>query len=93
MGQLGPGVLTKRNTEEGGRLTDSLPMSTQRQPSNPRLRLGLLGCLFVDIGMKLHSVPFQSSSPQPRLRLGFGELDCKVHQVQFHPNVNEEPAK
>ena len=56
MGQLGPGVLTKRNTEEGGRLTDSLPMSTQRQPSNPRLRLGLLGWLFVDIGMKLHSV-------------------------------------
>ena len=81
MGQLGPGVLTKRNTEEGGLLTDSLPMSTQRQPSNPRLRRGLLGWLFVDIGMKLH---FQSSSPQPRLRLGFGELDCKVHLVQFH---------
>ena len=84
MGQLGPGVLTKRNTEEGGRLTDSLPMSTQRQPSNPRLRLGLLGWLFVDIGMKLHSVHFQLSSPQPRLRLGFGELDCKVYLVQFH---------
>ena len=55
MGQLGRGVLTKRNTEERGLLTDSLPMSTQRQPSDPRLRLGLLGWLFVDIGMKLHS--------------------------------------
>ena len=84
MGHLGPSVLTKRNTEEGGQLTDSLPMSTQSQPSNPRLRLGLLGCLFVDIGMKLHSVHFQSSSPQPRLCLGFVELDCKVHLVQFH---------
>ena len=28
--QLGPGVLTKSNTEKGGRLTDSVPMSTQR---------------------------------------------------------------
>ena len=84
MGQLGPGVLTKRNTEVGGRLTDSLPMSTQRQASNPRLRLGLLGCLFFDIGMQLHLVHFQSSSPQPRLRLGFGELDCEVHLMQFH---------
>ena len=36
---------------------------------------------------------FQSSSPKPRLRLGFGELDFKVQQVQFQPNVNEETAK
>ena len=54
--QLGPGVLTKSNTEKGGRLTDSVPMSTRRQPSNPRLRLGLLGCQLIDIGMKLHLV-------------------------------------
>ena len=56
--QLGPGVLTKSITERGGQLTDSVPMSTRWQPSNPRLRLGLLGCQLVDIGMKFHSVHF-----------------------------------
>ena len=56
--QLGPGVLTKSNTEKGGQLTDSAPMSTRTQPSNPRLRLGLLGCQLVDIGMKLNLVHF-----------------------------------
>ena len=72
MEQLYPGVLTKSNTEKGGWLTDSVPMSTRRQPSNPRLRLGLLGCHLVDIGMKLHSVhfavKFSSASAAPRLR-------------------------
>ena len=72
MEQLDPGVLTKSNTEKGGWLTDSVPMSTRRQPSNPRLRLGLLGCHLVDIGMKLHSVhfavKFSSASAAPRLR-------------------------
>ena len=70
--QLGPGVLTKSNTEKGGQLTDSVPMSTWTQPSNPCLRLGLLGCQLVDIGMKLHSVhiavKFSSASAAPRLR-------------------------
>ena len=56
--QLGPGVLTKSNTEKGGQLTDLIPMSTRRQPNNPRLQLGLLGCQLIDIGMKLHSVHF-----------------------------------
>ena len=72
MEQLDPGVLTKSNTDKGGWLTDSVPMSTRRQPSNPRLRLGLLGCHLVDIGMKLHSVhfsvKFSSASAAPRLR-------------------------
>ena len=58
MKQPGPGVLTKSNTEKGGQLTDSVPISTWRQPSNPRLRLGLLGCQLFDIGMRLHSVHF-----------------------------------
>ena len=70
--QLGPGVLTKSNTEKGGQLTDSVPMSTRRQPSNPPLRLGLLGCQLVDIGMKLHlvhfAVKFSSASAAPWLR-------------------------
>ena len=56
--QLGPGVLTKSNTEKRGQLIHSVPMSTRRQPSNPRLRLGLLGCQLGEIGMKLHSVQF-----------------------------------
>ena len=34
--QLGPGVPTKSNTEKGGQLTDSVPISTRRQPSNPK---------------------------------------------------------
>ena len=55
---LGPGVLAKSNTDKGGQLTYSVPMSTRRQPSNPRLRFRLLGCQLVDIGMKLHLVHF-----------------------------------
>ena len=69
--QLGSGGLTKSNTEKGGQLTDSVPMSTRWQPSTPRLRLGLLGCQLVDIGMKLHpvhfAVKFSSASAAPRL--------------------------
>ena len=68
MEQLVPGVLTKSNTEKGGWLTDSVPMSTRRQPSNPRLRLGLLGCHLVDIGMKLHSVHFSVKFSSADLR-------------------------
>ena len=37
------GVLTSSSTEKGGQLNDSVPMSSWRQPSNPRLRIGLLG--------------------------------------------------
>ena len=66
--QLGPGVLTKSNTEKGGKLTDLVPMSTRRQPSNPRLRLGLLGCHLVDIGMKLHLVHFSVKFSKADLR-------------------------
>ena len=54
--ELGSGVLTKSNTKKGGRLTDLDQTSTQRQPSNLGLWLGLLGSHFVDIGIKLHSV-------------------------------------
>ena len=70
--QVGPGVLTKSNTEKGGQLIDLVPMSTRRQPSNPCLWLGLFGCQLVDIGMKLHSVHFAvkffSAPAAPRLR-------------------------
>ena len=69
----GPGVLIKSNTEKGGQLTDSVPMSTQRQPSNPCLQLGLLDCQLADIGMKLHSVhfavKFSSASAAPWLQI------------------------
>ena len=55
---LGPGVLAKSNTEKGPQLTHSVPISTRRQPSNPRLRFRLLDFQLVDIGMKLHLVHF-----------------------------------
>ena len=56
--QLGLSELTLSPTEKGGDFTDSSPMSTQRHPSTPRLRLGVLESLFVDIGSKLHLVHF-----------------------------------
>ena len=60
----------KSNTEKGEQLTNSVPMSNWRQPSNPRLQLGLIGCHLVDIGMKLYSVyfviKFSSASAAPR---------------------------
>ena len=34
----------------------------------------------------------QTSSPERSLR-GGGELVCKVHQVQFQPNINKEVSK
>ena len=68
--QLGPGVLRKSNTEKGVQLKDSVAMSTWRQPSNPRLRLGLLGCQLIDIEMKLplvhFAVKFSSALAAPR---------------------------
>ena len=33
---------------------------------------------------RCHMAVLPQSQPQPRLRLGFGELDCKVHLVQLH---------
>ena len=52
------GVLTLSTPPEGGNYTDSGPMSTRRQAkyTSPRkLGFGVLGCLLVDIGLKLHS--------------------------------------
>ena len=84
-------IRTKSNSKKGGQLTNSVPMSTWRQPSNPRLRLGLLGCQLVDIGMKLHSVhiavKFSSASAAPRLlRTSLQSAPCAISsQVELSP--------
>ena len=38
-------------------LADSAAMLTRREASTPRLRLGVLASLLVNIALKLHSVP------------------------------------
>ena len=75
--QLGPGI-----TEKGGQHSDSVPMSTRRQPSNPCLRLGLLGCQLVDIGMKLHSVHFAVKFSSA-LALALDNLTAKCTSCNF----------
>ena len=77
--ELCQGVLTKNKWKKEDK------MSTWRQPSNPCLRLGLLGCHHVDIGMKLHlvhfAVNFSSAPAAPRLRRIWL---YSAPQVQFH---------
>ena len=73
--ELGPGLLTNSNTEKGGRLTNSLSMSTQRQPSNPWLRLGYYDGSSLTLGQNCNRNTFQSSSPQPKPRLATTELN------------------
>ena len=41
----------------GAFTTDSSAMLTRREASTPRLRLGVLASLLVNIALKLHSVP------------------------------------
>ena len=100
MKQPGPGVLTTSNTEKGGQLTNSVPISTWRQPSNPCLRLGLLGCQLFDIGMRLHSVhfavKFSSASALENLTAkctscNFISSQTKSNQVGLSP-ISSQPC-
>ena len=70
----------------GAFTTDSSAMLTRREASTPRLRLGVLASLLVNIALKLHSEEskytscnFNSSpprpSPSPQVQLGFASLD------------------
>ena len=73
--QLGPGVLTKSNTEKGGRLTNSLPMSTQSQV------LLSLGCAsasenFAAKCTKCNFIPMSTKSQPSSPRGSRGLLWC-----------------
>ena len=74
-------------------LADSAAMLTRREASTPRLCLGVLASLLINIALKLHSEEskyllssscnFSSSTPRPssstpRLRLGVLELGLSV---------------
>ena len=48
--QLGPGVLTKSNTEKGGQLTDSVPMSTRGSQVTLSCGLGYLAANSLTLG-------------------------------------------
>ena len=66
----------------GGRASSRILPQCQSRDCQVHLalhaRLCLLGSLLFDIGLKLHLCTLQKSSPQPRLHLSYGELDCKV---------------
>ena len=50
----------------GASTTDSAAMLTQREASTPRLRLGVLASLLVNIALKLHSEESKYTSASPR---------------------------
>ena len=60
-------------------------MSTRRLPSTPCLASSArcTWSLLLTLGWNCTRCTLQSSSPQPWLRLSFGELDWKVNIVQF----------
>ena len=80
------GVQTLSTTEMGGEHTPTRPQC-QLRGSHVLLSLASsalenMAASSLTLGWNCTRCTLQSSSPQPR-KLGFGELDCKVHLVQF----------
>ena len=72
-------------TEKGREHDQHLPnvnSETAKLASPRKLSISELGCLFVDIGLILHSVHIAVKLSLPR-KLGYGDLDSKVHLVQY----------
>ena len=66
------GVLTTSNIEKGGQLPNSVLMSTERQPTNPRLwQRGT----WLHIPLHNDHISLVALCIQVLLSLGFGELD------------------
>ena len=79
-------VLMLSHTVEGGHLHQLFPnvnSGTAKYTLPCKLGSVHLAVSLLTLGWNCTRCTLQSSSPQPLLCLGFGELDCKVHLVQF----------
>ena len=81
--QLGPGVPKKVILRRENNLSTWTQCQLEGSQVTLAWGLGYLAATSLTLGWNCIQCTLQSSSPQPRLRLGFGELDCKVHRVQF----------